>query len=632
MEELLEHLNEPQKKAVTHTSGPLLIIAGAGSGKTRVLTSRVVYLMSHGVKPEQICAITFTNKAAQEMKERIMRSLKHSRAPFIGTFHSLCAYILRVEQHPFPQFVIYDAHDQLQLIKDIVRERDMQGEAFSPYAYKDYISKLKNGVSVHAGAYSSFAQSAERVYRAYQEKLFLNRALDFDDLLRLVVELFASKPFVRAKYQNRFTHILVDEYQDTNALQYRLVSELAHTHKNVCAVGDADQAIYGWRGADFKNILSFEQDYPNTTVIKLEENYRSTQTILAAAQAIIEKNKMRKAKTLWTRRHEGDKIRIASYANQDEEARATIQKIIGLSRNGISLRDIVVLYRTNAQSRALEEACLAHSLPYRVIGAFRFYERKEIKDLLAYLRVIAYARDTLSLRRIINTPPRGLASIGEIWPVIENNGLNDEVLQRLSARKQKPMAHFIKQIDTLRRLKSTLLVSDLLKRAINEFSYIKHVSEAGDEAHERIENISELITIAQQFDDHGADGLEKFLESVALIQDSDTYDENKNVLSLMTLHAVKGLEFPSVFIVGLEEGIFPHSRAESPEEMEEERRLCYVGFTRAKEKLFLSFVKSRKQFGATLYNIPSRFLLDIPEHMAEFSESGLWDTEEILID
>lgn len=627
----LENLNPQQCQAVTHINGPLLVMAGAGSGKTKVLTSRIAYLISQNIAPHNILAITFTNKAAQEMKDRIATLLPHKQTPFIGTFHSLCTFILRTEQYPFARFAIYDTNDQLQLIKDIIKEDGSQ-DAFSPYGYKDYISKIKNGLSYDATDYSLFIQSAQHIYQRYQEKLILHHALDFDDLLVHVLQLFNKKPETLSKYQNRFTHIMVDEYQDTNTLQYQLVSALARKHNNLCVVGDADQAIYAWRGADFKNILSFENDYPNTKIIKLEENYRSTQTILDAAHHIIKKNTLRKEKTLWTNRVGGEKINIHSYQDQYEEANATIECAITLSKQGTALRDMVILYRTNAQSRALEEACLARSVPYRVIGAFRFYERKEIKDIISYLRFIESPHDILSLRRIINTPPRGLASINELLTHIEKNGFNNDLLLIGTPRKRSSIKRFIELIETLRKEKNKKKVSIFIQHVVKETGYLHYINDGFADSKERIENISELINIAQEFDHYGSDGLQKFLESVALIQESDNYDKNSNAINLMTVHAVKGLEFSIVFITGLEEGIFPHSRSQDLASLEEERRLCYVGFTRAKDKLFLSFVKTRKQFGNSIHNTPSRFLFDIPQHLITLNDLGEWDSNDILID
>ena len=631
--DLLENLNPIQKKAVKTTEGPILVIAGAGSGKTKVLTSRVAYLLQLGINHKNILAVTFTNKAAEEMKERIRLLMGAKEIPLIGTFHSVASWILRREKYPYEKFSIYDSVDQLSLVKETIKEQNISGEKFVPVFIKELISKVKNKLlNLEDETFPFDKESFNLLFQGYQEKLKLNKALDFDDLLLKVLELFRKKPQILGKYQSQFSYILVDEYQDTNTIQYQLINLLAHKYKNLCVVGDIDQAIYSWRGADFRNILNFEKDYPEAKIFKLEENYRSTKTILTAANQIIDKNILRKKKILWTSNQDGEKIKVFIFPNQNIEAQFVINEIKNLIPNNRQLKDFAVLYRTNAQSRVLEEACLKENIPYRVIGAFKFYERKEIKDLISYLRIVEHPYDLLSLKRIINTPPRGLGNLDKFWPEIQKNSSNTSLINVLPNKKQPSWLSFERMKKRWAELKDKLLVSDFLKRIIKDTGYLQYLNNDSVEAQSRLENISELVGIAQEFDKHNSEGLNKFLESVALIQESDNYNENKNVLNLMTLHSAKGLEFPVVFITGMEEGIFPHLKAETQQELEEERRLCYVGLTRAKEKIYLTFVKQRKYFGNILNNTPSRFLLDLPEQLIEFNGNGDWDSEEILID
>ncbi|RJQ13533.1 ATP-dependent DNA helicase PcrA [Candidatus Parcubacteria bacterium] len=634
--EFIKQLNDVQQAAVKATEGPVLIIAGAGSGKTKVLTFRVAYLLENGVKPENILAVTFTNKAAQEMKSRIASLTKELTQPFIGTFHGFAVSVLKKNSYPYPRFSIYDASDQSKLIKEALSELRISGSEYKPSLFKEIISRAKNELlepSEYAlSAKTSFEKkAAAQVYDLYQKKLSANQALDFDDLLMRIVELFRRNHPALEKHQDRFKYILVDEYQDTNTAQYELIRLLSQKHKNICVVGDIDQAIYGWRGADFRNILKFETDYPETKVFKLEQNYRSTKNILSAAQTIIEKNVLRKPKMLWTDKPGGEKLKIFVFEKASQEAAFVIDEVKRLLGLGFNLADCAVLYRTNAQSRAFEEACLGSGMPYKVVGAFRFYERKEIKDVLSYLKVIIQPKDILAWKRIINVPPRNLPKLSEVfWEKAQKEGVSGELTSVLKGPKKEAFLNFLRLVESLKDKSFSLKLSDLVKEIADKTGYLERLSGKSWEEQERIENINELISIAKQFDDHKSEAAEKFLDSVALIQDADTLSDDKNSLNLMTMHAVKGLEFKAVFVCGLEEGIFPHSRADSKEELEEERRLCYVALTRAKEKIYLSCVRQRNLFGSYNESIPSRFLLEMPAELVEV-QGEVWDEDGISI-
>ncbi|MDA8210455.1 MAG: DNA helicase PcrA [Clostridia bacterium] len=652
MSKLLFGLNPVQREAVKHTGGPLLILAGAGSGKTRVLTSRVAYLIQEReVKPYSILAITFTNKAAGEMKERVQHLLgQDARDIWVSTFHSGCNRILRREignlnsvgvQSSYANsagnqggydsnFAIYDTADQQTLIKQCLKELNLDDKKFAPRAVASLISEAKNKLQnpdrFARQAFDFFAEKTAEIYRLYQQKLRQNNALDFDDLLMFTVRLFDEHPEVLRYYQDRFRYILVDEYQDTNHAQYRLINLLAHRHRNLCVVGDADQSIYRFRGADISNILNFEQDYPEARVIKLEQNYRSTQTILEAANYVIRNNSERKEKHLWTENTQGQEI--VTYRGEDERWESTyvVDRISTLKhKEGRPYRDFAVLYRTNAQSRVLEEELMKSRVPYKIVGGLKFYERKEIKDILAYLKVLANPADSVALRRIINVPKRGLgeASLEKVLAFAADRGITGlEALNRLqeipglTARATKPMEGFRKLMDALRQKLGQISLTQLVDDILEKTGYLAELQEENTiEAQTRIENLQEFRTVTADFDKNSEDpSLEYFLAGISLVSDLDTYEESSDAVVLMTLHSAKGLEFPVVFLVGMEEGVFPHARSQLDQvELEEERRLCYVGITRAREKLYLTHAWQRTMFGRSSNNPPSRFLEEIPE-------------------
>lgn len=645
MEKLLKELNAKQREAVRATQGPVLIIAAAGSGKTRVLTYRLAYLIDQGVPPEQILAVTFTNKAAGEMRERILKLLQLttinsqlSTLPLVGTFHSLCAKFLRreVEELNLPynrNFVIYDSDDQLGLIKKSMEELDIDAKKINPRAVLGRISQAKNDLATSAeyadSAKEWFDKIVARIYPLYQKKLEDSNAMDFDDLLFLMVKTFQQHPTILERYQEQFRYIMVDEYQDTNKAQYIFLKLLAKKYKNVMAVGDDYQSIYAFRQADIRNILSFEKDYPQAKIIFLEQNYRSTQTILAAAHHVIQNNKFQRHKNLWTENQTGEKIQLQELGHEREESGFITETIQNLLRSGKVLSDFCVLYRTHAQSRAVEEAMLKHGLPYRIVGGLKFYERKEIKDILAYLKLVHNPRDVLSLERIFNIPGRGIgkptfnkllalwnASPGENfirWCSEEK--IAEAEINKKSAGGLAVLTKHLQQISTQAE-KGTL--SALIKHILQKLEYQKYLEEKTTEAEMRWENVKELLTVTKKYDQLKiTEALPNFLEEVALIQDMDIAAEGERGVTMMTMHAAKGLEFPVVFMVGMEEGVFPHSRSMlDPIEMEEERRLCYVGITRAKEKLYLTYCHNRTMYGSSQYNPPSRFLSEIPaEHL-----------------
>jgi DNA helicase II / ATP-dependent DNA helicase PcrA len=646
---ILEKLNNKQKEAVMTTEGPVLIIAGAGSGKTRALTHRVAYLICEKkVRPGNILAVTFTNKAAQEMKERIKSLLAESGSfydfPIMGTFHSICVKILRREIGKIgfkTSFNIFDDQDQLALMKRTMKEMQIDLEQFRPKAILGAMSKAKNelvdaeGFEKGIGGY--FEEIVSKIYTNYQKKLKEQNALDFDDILMYTVKIFQKYPEVLEKYQNIFRYIMVDEYQDTNHAQYLLIKLLSQKHGNICVVGDDWQGIYSWRGANIQNILDFENDYPSAKVIKLEQNYRSTQNILDAAYGVISKNINRKDKKIWTQNSGGHLI--VSYEADDEkdEAEFVAGEIKDFHSRGYGYSDFVVLYRTNAQSRAFEEVMLKNSIPYRIIGGIKFYQRKEIKDVVAYLRLISNFNDEVSLERIINEPRRNIGDITlNNWIAISrinkldpiSSGLKSEILNSKSEINSKfkiqnskfdSIIKFCEFIRRMAELKNKLPITDFIQKVFIESEYEKYLLDGTEEGEMRYENVRELLTVAKKYDEYdGEEGLRLFLEEVALVSDTDNIDQNKESVHLMTLHSAKGLEFRIVFIAGLEEGILPHSRSMiDASEMEEERRLMYVGITRAKEKVYLLFTSERNIFGSTQINPPSRFLEDVPEHLLE---------------
>jgi DNA helicase-2/ATP-dependent DNA helicase PcrA len=652
MQDILEGLNENQKAAVMTARGPLLIIAGAGSGKTKTLTHRVAYLIKNeGIPARNILAVTFTNKAAQEMKERIMKILYpeadanfkyslygNSNLPVLGTFHAVCSKILRSEIEALgyaKTFHIVDDQDQQILLKRILKELEVDPQQFAPRAILAAISKAKNELmnpeQFKNQANGYYEEIVAKVYFLYQSRLKENNGLDFDDIIMFTVELFKNFPQVLEKYQNQFQYIMVDEYQDTNRAQYLLINLLASKHRNLCVVGDDWQSIYKFRGADIKNILNFEKDYAEAKVIHLEQNYRSSQVILDAAYGVISKNINRKDKNLWTEKEHGHLVTSFEAADERDEAEFVANEI--KANNNGKFGKFVVLYRTNAQSRAIEEAFLKKSIPYRIIGGIKFYQRKEVKDVIAYLRLISNHSDMISLERSVNEPKRNIGDVTlKKWIEIARNanlnyieaGLTPAVIgsqNKLATSKIEAIVKFCEFIKRMKEVQSRISLSDFIEKVFQESGYEKMLSAEGDDGEKRSENVHELITVAKKYDEMKEDYddlLSAFLEEVALASDVDNVDQNEDAVHMMTLHSAKGLEFPTVFIVGLEEGILPHSRSLlASSEMEEERRLMYVGLTRAKEKIYLLFTRQRTLFGSTQMNSPSRFLEDIPEKLVK---------------
>ncbi|WP_091740659.1 DNA helicase PcrA [Marininema mesophilum] len=639
---MLDGLNPDQRRAVETTEGPLLIVAGAGSGKTRVLTNRVAWLLSEKqIHPWNILAITFTNKAAREMKERIHHLVGGvAEDIWISTFHSMCVRILRrdIDRIGFNRnFTILDTSDQLTVIKQVLKEKNLDPKKFSPRSFLHQISNAKNQLwgpeelKKHASNYNQ--ELAADVYEAYQQKLRMNQSLDFDDLLLETVRLFQQVPEVLDFYQKKFQYIHVDEYQDTNHVQYVLVKMMAKKHRNLCVVGDSDQSIYRFRGADITNILSFERDWPEATTVKLEQNYRSTQAILNAANGVISNNVGRKAKDLWTENPTGEPLSLFEAGNEHDEAYFVADTIVKQRQEGKPYSNFAVLYRTNAQSRVVEEVFLKSNIPYKMVGGMKFYERKEIKDLLAYLRLVVNPDDDLSLTRVINVPKRGVgqATLDKIAAYAESHQLS---LARallevenigLAQRFINPLTSFISLIREMSAMMEYLTASELTEEVLNRSGYREELrKEETVEAATRLENIEEFLSVTHEFEEKNEDKtLVAFLTDLALVSDVDSLGEGdekeaEGGVTMMTLHSAKGLEFPQVFLVGMEEGIFPHSRTlDDADELEEERRLAYVGITRAEEKLYLSRARSRMLFGRQSANPPSLFLKEIPDHLLE---------------
>ena len=631
-------LNAPQWEAVQHTEGPVLILAGAGSGKTRVITHRIAHLIRNcEVRADQILAVTFTNKAAQEMRQRVYGLLGASGLPlWLSTFHAACARLLRREADHLglaANFVIYDAADQLSLVKQCVRDLEVAEDLYAPQQIRRRISTLKNDL-VDAETFQREAKDygldavVARVYGVYQTRLHDNNALDFDDLLMLTVQMLRRHDAIRQRYQHRLRYIMVDEYQDTNMAQYHLLNLLVAEHRNLCVVGDDDQSVYRFRGANVRNILNFERDYPDAKVVKLEQNYRSTSTILEAATAVVSKNPERRQKTLWTANSRGVPIGYFCAHDDMHEAEVICQNILGLQNaEGLALTDFAVFYRTNAQSRVLEDGLRRADIPYQVVGGLRFYDRQEIKDALAYMRLLTNPRDTLSLRRIINVPRRGIGNATwarlESW-ARENGTSGFEALRRLADGEADAgigkaalgrLRGFHDFLQDLMAKVPSMTAADLIYEVLDASGYLEQLkAERTVEAQTRLENLSELVNAAADYDEQADEpGLQGFLEHTALVSDQDSLQDDRGAVVLMTLHASKGLEFPVVFIAGMENGLFPHSRSfDEPQEMEEERRLCYVGMTRAERWLFLTSAVWRRLYGTEQQQMPSAFLQDIP--------------------
>jgi DNA helicase-2/ATP-dependent DNA helicase PcrA len=646
---LLDDLNPAQREAVAATEGPVLVVAGAGSGKTRVLTYRIAHLIHDlGVPPQSILAITFTNKAADEMRERVEALVGgRVRAMTISTFHSACARILRREAPRLGYragFSIYDDADALRLVTMCLRDLDMDSKRFPPRNIRAAISDAKNELIdfetfKERGAGFYHGQVAD-VYRLYQQRLLEASAMDFDDLLMITVELFGAFPDVLEYYQRRWQYVMVDEYQDTNHAQYTLVRQLAAGHGNLCVVGDSDQSIYGWRGADIRNILEFEKDYPDAKVVVLDRNYRSTEVILEAANSVISNNAARKVKHLWTDRGRGELV--ARYEAQDEhdEAAFVAEQVAELEVSGYRPSDVAVFYRTNAQSRVLEEVFVRFGLPYQVVGGVKFYERREVKDVLAYLRVLVNPDDEIALKRIINVPKRGIGAttIGHVDRFAQSHGISfcdalGEDVAGVTGRAQTLIKEFLALLETLRE-RSEGGPKEALESVMKETGYMAELeSERTVEALGRAENLRELVSVAEEYEsaaegtlvdgDEWSDlpGLRKvelFLESISLVTDLDEMNDATEAVTLMTLHTAKGLEFPVIFLIGMDDGVFPHMRSlGDPDQLEEERRLCYVGITRAQDKLYVTNAWQRMLWGAANFNPPSRFLSEIPESLTE---------------
>lgn len=636
-EEIIEGLNDKQKEAVLATEGPCLVIAGAGSGKTKVLTHKIAYEIANGVKPWNILAITFTNKAANEMKERIEKLIGDAAKDlWMGTFHSICVKILRryIDRVGYKtDFVIFDTSDQKTLIKECIKALKVDDKLFTDRGVLTEISNGKNEMLEPKAYGVKYAGDFRRekiaeLYELYQQKLKENNALDFDDIINLTIKILTENPDVLDYYTEKFQYVLVDEYQDTNKAQFMLVSMLASKYGNITAVGDNDQGIYSFRGADISNILNFERDFPGTKIIKLEQNYRCTGNILKAANAVIKHNENKYDKKLWTQNEEGKIPCIYNGEDEYDEARYIVEQIEHLKREEYYKNsDFVVLYRMNAQSRAIEDILMREGLPYKVIGGLKFYERKEIKDIIAYLRLIHNTADNLSLKRIINEPKRGIGktSLDRVQEISENSGIpmyeiiKDAEKYELS-RVYAYSREFIEQIEYLREQKDKIKISDLIKETLNKTGYTKALElENSVEAETRIENLEEFLTVAIEFEEQEADNtLAEFLENITLSSDIDGMEDQEDSVTLMTLHSAKGLEFPVVFLVGMEEGIFPgYKSIGEPQALEEERRLFYVGITRAKQYLYLTCAKHRTIFGATSYNQVSRFVQEIPEELLE---------------
>jgi len=637
--DFVAELNESQLKAVQHVNGPLLVLAGAGSGKTRVITYKIAYLIQEmGISPYNILSITFTNKAAGEMKARVKQLIHGDEGDkiWVSTFHSACARILRMEIEKLgftKSFVIFDTVDQLSLIRECLKELDINEKQFPERSISSVIGDAKDNLITP----SEFERKTEndfrlaiiaKVYNLYQKKLKESNALDFDDLIMKTIELFTQYPDILKHYQDRFHYIMVDEYQDTNYSQYKLVRLLAEKHRNLCVVGDDDQSIYQWRGANIRNILEFEKDFPDTKVIKLEENYRSTQTILNAANEVIANNFKRKDKTLWTKKDVGEKIKIICAPDEHHEAQFIAGEIVELTKDYM-YSDCAVLYRVHAQSRVIEDMFMKLGIPYMMVGGLRFYERKEIKDIIAYLRVVSNPSDNISLLRILNVPRRGIGNVSRDRLIEFSEEAGENLFQvidepskvgTLGTAAIKRLNEFKELLDHFIQVKDNMDIVELIYEILECTEYTSKLEmENTAISRSRLENIREFIAAADEFQLRNPDkSLEEFLIHISLITDIDDVKENENAVLLMTLHGAKGLEFPNVFICGMEEGLFPHARSlTDDEELDEERRLCYVGMTRAEQNLYLTYTQQRNLYGNIMYNTKSRFLEEIPDTFIE---------------
>jgi DNA helicase-2/ATP-dependent DNA helicase PcrA len=635
----LEKLNPEQRAGATHLDGALLVLAGAGTGKTRVITYRIARLIETGTPPDRILAVTFTNKAAGEMRKRL-EELAPGKGALVWafTFHSFCAKLVRIHHQELGlprHFTIYDQGDQKKLVTEAMKELGLDDQKSKAGLFVNIISRAKDDL-LDAGSYEIHAmssidqsrQTAAKIYKVYENKLNKAGALDFGDLLLKTCQLLRDHPNVREKWQNHFTHLLVDEYQDTNHAQYILTKTLAAKHKNVCVVGDDDQSIYSWRGANIRNILEFERDFPNTMVVTLEQNYRSTARILDAAALVIHHNKTRKSKKLWTQAPPGDEVRVQELPNEHEEATYAVRRIQDEVQAGRSLKEIAVFYRTNAQSRSFEEAMRRARIPYKIVGAMRFYERKEIKDAMAYARIVVNKRDSVSLDRVINCPPRGLGAksleLAENYAAAHNLSLWDAFwahgqIDGLGAKAHSAFSDFTQTLDKLRETTESLPAGGAMALIFEQTGYwawIESEMDTDPEAAGRLANLQELLNAVKEYDDKEKQAgrvstLATYLEEVALQTGLDDYDENTPAVTLMTIHLAKGLEYPVVFLTGLEEGLFPIGGGNAtPEDLEEERRLCYVGITRARERLYMTYAATRRLFGQVYASLPSRFIIE----------------------
>lgn len=630
----LNGLNDRQKEAVLHTDGPLLILAGAGSGKTRVVTHKIAYLIEEKrIFPGNILAITFTNKAANEMKERVASLLNTNvEGMWMGTFHSICVRVLRrdIDKIGYNRsFTIYDRDDQITLIRECIKERNLSKDMYKESSVLAQISTLKDSMTspdsfINENYKDFYKRNIGELYALYQQKLKQYNALDFDDLIIKTVEMLKANPLILSYYQNKFQYVFVDEYQDTNKVQYELVQLLSGKYKNLCVVGDGDQSIYGWRGADISNIRDFEKDYKGATTILLEQNYRSTQNILQLANKVIKNNPSRKDKNLWTDNHEGETIVYEELPDAEDEALFVVNKIDELIKEGYKPSDCAILYRTNAQSRSFEESFIRKAIPYKIVGGLKFYDRKEIKDIVAYLKVIENPVDNISLKRIINTPRRGIgdATIQKLEEFAQqtNDSIYGALLSlehvNLSARAKNSLQPFITMMNNLMAKKEIMGIQEFIEDVINSSGYVRDLEKEDTiESQTRLENIKEFISVAIDFEARMGDiTMEEFLANIALLSDVDKTSDSTNVVTMMTIHSAKGLEFPVVFMVGMEDGLFPTFRAlDSESDLEEERRLCYVAVTRAERLLYITSAKIRTIYGKTNYTLPSRFIGEMGE-------------------